>query len=349
MRRRRRRPPPARPRSRPCGARSERAAAGGAGRRPRRGAGGAGPGERAVSARPREGRLVVLGVTGSIAAYKAAELVRALVAAGAEGPPAMTPSAAGFLGPPPLEPERRGAALEGRRIVVSAGGTAEPIDPVRFIGNRSSGRMGAAVAEAALDRGAVVVLVAGTVSVPLPERAEVRHAETAAAMREVVLAALADADALVMAAAVADFRPQRAAEEKLTRRAGLTLELEPTEDILAEAAALAHERLRPRPVLVGFAAETGSLDRAVEKAARKRVDLLVANDVAEEGSGFGGDTNRVTIVVPGSAPERWPLLSKREVADRLLDRVAALLDARDASRQTGQATRSMRATEESRA
>jgi phosphopantothenoylcysteine decarboxylase/phosphopantothenate--cysteine ligase len=220
---------------------------------------------------------------------------------------------------------------------------------VRFIGNRSSGRMGAAIAEAALDRGATVVLVAGTVSVPLPERAEVRHAETAAAMREAVLATLPDADALVMAAAVADFRPHRAAGEKLTRRAGLTLELEPTEDILAEAAALAHERLHPRPVLVGFAAETGSLDRAVEKAARKRVDLLVANDVTEEGSGFGSDTNRVTIVVPGSAPERWPLLSKRAVADRLLDRVAALLDARDASRQTGQATPTTRATEESRA
>ncbi|HEX5465048.1 MAG TPA: phosphopantothenoylcysteine decarboxylase, partial [Candidatus Limnocylindrales bacterium] len=110
--------------------------------------------------------------------------------------------------------------------------------------------------------------------------------------------------------------------------AGLTLDLEPTEDILAEASAVAHEGLHPRPVIVGFAAETGSLERATEKAARKRVDLLVANDVAAEGSGFGSETNQVTLIVPGHDPEPWPLLTKRQVADRLLDRVATLLDAR---------------------
>jgi phosphopantothenoylcysteine decarboxylase/phosphopantothenate--cysteine ligase len=160
-------------------------------------------------------------------------------------------------------------------------------------------------------------------------------------MRRAVLAALPGADALVMAAAVADFRPTAASATKLTRDAGLTLALQPTEDILAEAAAEAHSgRLERRPIIVGFAAETGPIDRAIEKAARKRVDLLVANDVSEPGSGFAVETNRVTLITQGTElaphaePEAWPRLSKREVADRLLDRVVALLDARDASAQT---------------
>jgi phosphopantothenoylcysteine decarboxylase/phosphopantothenate--cysteine ligase len=134
-------------------------------------------------------------------------------------------------------------------------------------------------------------------------------------------------DALVMAAAVADFRPRRAADAKLGRADGLTLELEPTEDILAEASALAHaweDTGKRRPILVGFAAESGSLERAPEKATRKRVDLLVANDVSEPGSGFGTTTNRVTLITPGQAPEPWPQLTKDEVAHRLLDRILAL-------------------------
>ena len=212
-------------------------------------------------------------------------------------------------------------------IVVSAGGTAEPIDPVRFVGNRSSGRMGMAVVAAALERGARVTLVKGPTTVPVPSGAHVVEAETAAAMRTAVLAALPSADALVMAAAVADFRPLARADAKLERSGGLNLRLEPTEDILAEAAARARATGTgpgERPVIVGFAAETGSLERARAKAARKGVDLLVANDVAEPGSGFGTETNRVTIIVPGAEPEPWPQLSKREVAERLLDRVAAL-------------------------
>jgi phosphopantothenoylcysteine decarboxylase / phosphopantothenate---cysteine ligase len=219
--------------------------------------------------------------------------------------------------------------LAGRHVVVTAGGTAEPIDPVRFIGNRSSGRMGFAVASAALARGAHVTLIRGVTSVAPPDGATIVDAPTAALMREAVLDALPGADALVMAAAVADFRPKAVADTKLGRGAGLVLELEPTQDILAEVAAMAHARADAagdagaRPVLVGFAAETGSLDRAPEKAARKRVDLLVANDVAEAGSGFGTSTNRVTIVAPGREPEPWPLLSKEEVAHRLLDRVVA--------------------------
>lgn len=159
-------------------------------------------------------------------------------------------------------------------------------------------------------------------------------------MRDAVLAATLGgstappADALVMAAAVADFRPARAADTKLTRGGPLTLELEPTEDILAEVGARA-DKVRPRPVLVGFAAETGSLARAAEKLARKGVDLLVANDVAEPGSGFGTDTNRVTVLARGGPAASWPLVTKREVAERLLDRVGALLDERDAAAQTG--------------
>jgi phosphopantothenoylcysteine decarboxylase/phosphopantothenate--cysteine ligase len=192
---------------------------------------------------------------------------------------------------------------------------------VRYIGNRSTGKMGVAIAEAALARGAAVTLICGMTSVPLPEQATVVSAPSASQMREAVLASVREADALIMAAAVADFRPRHVAESKIARDgSGLTLELEPTSDILAEAVQLARQSAR-RPVIVGFAAETGSLERARAKAERKGVDLLVANDVAEEGSGFGTSTNRVTLVVPGGRDEEWPLMSKRQVADKLLDRV----------------------------
>jgi phosphopantothenoylcysteine decarboxylase/phosphopantothenate--cysteine ligase len=176
---------------------------------------------------------------------------------------------------------------------------------------------------------------------------------SAVELREAVLKEAISADAVVMAAAVADFRPARAATTKLTRGAGLTLELEPTEDILAGVAAgaraISEER---RPFLVGFAAETGSLERAADKLRRKGVDLLVANDVAEPGSGFGTETNRVIVLAADGSTEEWPLLSKREVADRILDRVAAALDARaagapldgrDDPAQTGSVTQETRA------
>jgi phosphopantothenoylcysteine decarboxylase/phosphopantothenate--cysteine ligase len=253
---------------------------------------------------------------------------------------------------PPAAALPREADLSGRHIVVTAGGTAEPIDPVRSITNRSTGKMGIAVAEAALDRGARVTLLAAQVAVPLPERAEVVRTESAARLRAALLERLsgpdgyAAFDVLVMAAAVADFRPTRPAESKLARGDGLTLELEPTPDILAEVGRIARgldsegmatrRPLDPPPVLVGFAAETGSLDRAAEKLRRKGLDLLVANDVAAAGSGFGTDTNEVTVFSAAGDPERWPLLTKREVADRLLDLVAARLDARDAARQTAE-------------
>lgn len=242
--------------------------------------------------------------------------------------------------------------LAGRHVVVTAGGTAEPIDPVRYIGNRSSGRMGVAVAEAARDRGARVTVVAALTSVPLPDEVEVIRAETAGAMRAALrrLLELPDGrpgfDALVMAAAVADFRPSAPADHKVPRTdAGLTLQLVPNPDLLAElgrrvrgldeAGRAAGRPLAPRPFLVGFAAETGSLERAAEKLTRKGVDLLVANDVAEPGSGFGTLTNRVTIFDPDGTAEALPLLTKREVADRVLDRVVAALDARDEALQTG--------------
>jgi phosphopantothenoylcysteine decarboxylase / phosphopantothenate---cysteine ligase len=240
---------------------------------------------------------------------------------------------------PPQTTAPREPDLEGCSIVVSAGGTAEPIDPVRFIGNRSTGKMGVAIAEAALDRGASVTLVAGRVEVPLPPAAHVVRAETTTAMRSAVLDAVIGrrADVLVMAAAVADFRPRRAADTKLVRGGSLTLELEPTEDILAEVGARARE-LEPRPVIVGFAAETGSLERAPDKLRRKRADLLVANDVAAPGSGFGTDTNRVVILGADGSRDDLPLLTKREVADRLLDRVAGALAARPHRAHTGAST-----------
>jgi phosphopantothenoylcysteine decarboxylase/phosphopantothenate--cysteine ligase len=255
-----------------------------------------------------------------------ARIVRAVVEAVAGRPirqpdPALRPALTA-----PLRPRD----LDGWHVVISAGGTAEPIDPVRYIGNHSTGKMGVAIAEAALARGARVTLIVGMTSVPLPEAATVIHAPTAALMRDAVLAALPSTDALVMAAAVADFRPKQSADSKIDRQTGLTLELEPTADILAEASAQARA-LNQRPLLVGFAAETGTLERAQDKAQRKGVDLLVGNDVAEEGSGFGTSTNRVTIFVPGAPPEPWPLLTKREVADRLLDRLVSLRAATGAS------------------
>jgi phosphopantothenoylcysteine decarboxylase / phosphopantothenate---cysteine ligase len=237
---------------------------------------------------------------------------------------------------PPAVDAIRDADLTGRHIVVTAGGTAEPIDPVRFIGNRSTGKMGSALAAAALERGARVTLVVGQATAALPSGADIVRVQSSAEMRDAVLDLVVDCDVLIMAAAVADFRPRRVATTKLTRADGLTLELEPTEDILAGASAVvrASGAREPRPLLVGFAAETGSLERAAEKLRRKGLDLLVANDVAEAGSGFGTDTNRVTILAADGTEEAFPQLAKRAVADLVLDRVATALDERDAASQT---------------
>jgi len=255
---------------------------------------------------------------------------------------------------PPLVAAARDADLTGRHIVVTAGGTREAIDPVRFIGNRSTGKMGMAVAEAALERGATVTIIAANVEVAPPRAATVIRVDSTADLRSALLRATQRADGsagfdvLVMAAAVADFRPVAPAERKLERASRLAIELESTPDLVAEIGRIAHGLdsdgaptrmpLRPVPILVGFAAETGSLQRADEKLRRKGVDLLVANDVSEPGSGFGTDTNRVTILAADGSRDELPLLSKREVAERLLDRVAPALDARDAARQTDATT-----------
>jgi phosphopantothenoylcysteine decarboxylase/phosphopantothenate--cysteine ligase len=286
---------------------------------------------------PEEGPLAS-GQTG-IGRLAATERIVEAVIGAVEGRPVRSPDPA--TRPPVLGGPTRDADLEGRHVVVTAGGTREPIDPVRFIGNRSTGRMGVAVAVAAGDRGARVTLVAAAVEVALPEGARIVRVETAAQVQEALIELLGTFDALVMAAAIADFAPARPASTKLARSDGLSLELEPTQDILA----LIASRVPPtsenggrRPVLVGFAAETGSLDRADDKLRRKGVDLLVANDVAEPGAGFGHETNRVTILDASGGRDELPMLSKREVADRILDRVATVLDERDVAAQTGRVT-----------
>jgi phosphopantothenoylcysteine decarboxylase/phosphopantothenate--cysteine ligase len=230
-----------------------------------------------------------------------------------------------------LAPSR--SDLVNRHVLVTAGGTNEPIDPVRFIGNRSTGKMGIAVAEEALDRGATVTLILGNVSVEPPAAAHVTRVETAAQMQS-ALQALTPPDGplfdvLVMAAAVADFRPSSPSDGKLGRSSGLTLELDPTPDLLAETAERVSSSIRSsggrRPVLIGFAAETGSFEKVAEKLRTKGVDLLIANDVTEPGSGFGTDTNKVAIYSIDMPPEQLPLMTKREVAELLLDRVVVRL------------------------
>ncbi len=267
-------------------------------------------------------------------------IVDAVVAAVADRPV----RAATAASRPPVTGPAREPDLVGRHIVVTAGGTREPIDPVRFIGNHSTGKMGVAVVMAALDRGATVTLLAANVALALPEDPALRVIEvTSTADLERALDDVAGSafDALVMAAAVADFRPAHVAETKLARSDGLTLELEATPDLVAGMAATVRDRT-PRPVLVGFAAETGSLDRAADKLHRKGVDLLVANDVAEPGSGFGTDTNRVTILGADGSRDERPLQSKRVVADEILDRVRRTLDERHGAAQTGSRTTTAR-------
>ena len=242
--------------------------------------------------------------------------------------------AGGDTGPGRLaDPERIVAAaadvlagpgdLAGVRVLVTAGGTREPIDPVRFVGNRSSGKMGYAVAERAARRGAAVTLVT-TIGRPTDNSGiTVERVETADDMARAVLSRFADADVVVMAAAVADFRPKAVADEKLKKRDGVPeVVLEPTPDVLA----VLGERKVPGQLLVGFAAETEHVEQhAAEKLAAKRVDMMVANDVSAADSGFEVDTNRAILLYSSGSREETPLLAKRELADLLLDRVAAVL------------------------
>jgi phosphopantothenoylcysteine decarboxylase/phosphopantothenate--cysteine ligase len=221
----------------------------------------------------------------------------------------------------------RSGLLSGRIVVVTAGGTQEPVDPVRVLANQSSGKQGFALAQAALDRGADVHLIAGPVSLDTPVGAQRVDVQSAAEMRDAVLQATEKADALIMAAAVADFRPRRSEVEKIKRRSGLTeIPVEPTEDILAEVAARREARDAPK-VVIGFAAESEDLvENAQKKLERKGLSLIVANDITAPGSGFGADTNQVTILDEQGQVEELPLMSKAQVARAVMDRLVDLLE-----------------------
>lgn len=210
----------------------------------------------------------------------------------------------------------KGGDLAGRKIVVTAGGTQEPIDPARFISNRSSGKMGYALAEAARDRGAKVILITAPTALPTPIGVELIQVQTALQMREAVLKAIPQSDALIMAAAVADYRPATTAERKLKKEAmpQLTLELVRNPDILSE--------VKGNLVKVGFAAESENLiQNATAKLKEKRLHLIVANDI----TAIGAETNKVTLIDRRGNKEELPLLPKSEVANKVLDKVVELL------------------------
>jgi phosphopantothenoylcysteine decarboxylase/phosphopantothenate--cysteine ligase len=213
----------------------------------------------------------------------------------------------------------RRSDLAGRRMVITAGGTQEPIDPVRHIGNRSSGKMGYALAESARDRGAKVTLISAPTALPEPDGIDMVQVRTVAEMKPAVVKAVARANALIMAAAVADYQPKEVARAKIKKQgSSLTLELVRTPDILAE--------VKGSFIKVGFAAESEDIiANARQKLIKKQLDLVVANDITDPESGFGADTNRVTLIDRDGKVENLPLLTKREVANRILDRIAELL------------------------
>ena len=240
------------------------------------------------------------------------------LATGAEGEGRMAEPATIFEA---IEQTLRGQAdLAGLRVLVTAGPTIEPVDPVRFLGNRSSGKMGYAIAQEARDRGADVLLVTGRTALTDPHGIELIRVETTAEMRHAVLEHVRGRDVVVMAAAIADFRPAAAAERKIKRADRLTLELVPTEDIAAEAAQAA-----PRALHVGFALESGNLVGAArEKLRRKGQHLVIANRISAQENPFGSDENRVAFVSEESAME-YPTMSKREVARLMWDEVGRML------------------------
>ncbi len=209
--------------------------------------------------------------------------------------------------------------LAGETVLITAGPTREKIDPVRYLSNRSSGRMGYALAEAAIRRGARVVLVTGPTSISPPDAAEVTRVETSEQMRQAVLQLLSQATIVIKAAAVSDYRPKAVAGQKLKRTGPISLELEPTADILAELGAKKNGQL-----LIGFAAETESvLENARKKLAKKSLDAIVVNDVSQEGVGFDSDRNAVTILTHDEVVQ-VPETSKWDVAQRVLDQVVKL-------------------------
>ena len=212
--------------------------------------------------------------------------------------------------------------LSGKKIVISAGGTQEPIDPVRVITNNSSGKMGYAIAEAARDRGAEVILITAPTSLSDPPSITVKNVTTAAEMCSLVLSEVTDSDALIMSAAVADYRPKTSAEQKIKKsNSGLTIDLTKTEDIL--------EKATGNFVKVGFSAESEKLvSNATEKIGRKSLDLIVANDITDPDSGFGKDTNKVVIIDDQLQAEHLPILTKYDVGNEILNRVLKVLATR---------------------
>jgi len=220
----------------------------------------------------------------------------------------------------------RQGPLHGHRVVVSAGGTQEPIDPVRHIANRSSGKQGYALAQAALDAGAEVTLISAPVALEPPQGADLVQVTTAAKMEAAVMAACMEADVLLMAAAVADFRPARVDSQKIKKISGLlSIELEPTNDILTAVSNQRQQSGNPR-VIIGFAAETQDLlANAETKLNSKHIDLIVANDISQKGAGFSVDTNQVTLLYPDGQSTPLPLMTKSEVAERVIAEVIKFL------------------------
>jgi phosphopantothenoylcysteine decarboxylase/phosphopantothenate--cysteine ligase len=216
--------------------------------------------------------------------------------------------------------------LAGCYVLVTAGGTQEPVDPVRFLTNASSGKMGVALAEAARDLGAEVTVVHAPLSVALPDGVECVAVRTAVEMRDAVVERLPETDILIGAAAVADYRPSEVARQKIKKNQDVTLKLVRNPDILAEVAVRRAQTGLPRFV-IGFAAETQDLlTNAAAKLKSKNLDLIVANDVTQEGAGFGSDDNRVTLLYPDGRQEPLPILSKTEVAQRVLHATLRLMN-----------------------
>jgi phosphopantothenoylcysteine decarboxylase/phosphopantothenate--cysteine ligase len=231
-----------------------------------------------------------------------------------------------------IEASRHSGKLSGKKILVTAGPCREAIDPVRFISNRSSGKMGYAIAEAARDHGAEVTLISGPTNLPRPAGITTINIETTKQLAEAVKAKFGSTDCLIMAAAPSDFTPEQSAEQKIKRTAEkLQLTLTPTTDILKEIAATR----RADQMVIGFALETDNAEgNARKKLAEKKLDLIVVNNPREDGAAFDHDTNRVMILTPEHEAENWPLLSKTEVASRLINRIADMLTERRSSAQT---------------
>lgn len=254
--------------------------------------------------------------------YRVVEPAAGMLACGWEGKGRLAPPETIFESVCALLRSRQD--LAGRTVLVTAGPTREEIDPVRFISNHSSGKMGYAVAQAAQRRGARVLLVSGPVALSCPAGVELIPVESAQQMREAVMTRVAECHTVIKAAAVADYRPVSRHEQKLKKQGErLVLELEKNPDILAELG-----QLPKRPLLVGFAAETTELEtHAAAKLAAKNLDMIVANDVSQEGAGFNVATNIARLLFRDGRVEPLPLMSKEALADIILDRVVALLAA----------------------